>query len=207
MNTQIDLSKLCGRKVSDEEAARIREVANNLELRDDDAIWQLLAAIEYQKTYYEKIPGRIENASDKLLENIKKSAEKEVEKSQAILAQSVVKHASELSLSMKLEVITPLVLAGIIIQFCYGIVMLWAGIKMATTGFYPLTNMLRLEIWPILMGMIGILGSIFAIIGLYAAFGEKYRCDRKGDYKFLLNYVLAIACFCIAYHIYCEIFP
>ncbi len=70
MNTKIDLSKLCGRKVSEEEAARIREVASNLELRDDDALWQLLAAIEYQRVYYEKVPDKIAAVTTDILKGI-----------------------------------------------------------------------------------------------------------------------------------------
>ena len=53
MDTVIDLGKACGRELSEAEAARLREIGNRLNLREDDALWPLLAAMEYQRIYYE----------------------------------------------------------------------------------------------------------------------------------------------------------
>lgn len=206
MNTQIDLSKLCGRKISDEEATRIREVASNLELRDDDAIWQLLAAIEYQKTYYEKIPKRIENASDKLMENIKKSAEKEVEKSQAILAKSVVSHAKELSFSMKIEIILPLIVAGMIIHIAYGGVMLWTGYNVASKKYYKLATFLQFDIGSLLFGLLVSLGGLLLIIGGIFFFDKDKYYDDGRKYKDIIYFALSAGCFTLSYWIYCTIF-
>ena len=53
MDSMIDLNKACGRELSEAETARLREIGNSLNLREDDALWPLLAAMEYQRVYYE----------------------------------------------------------------------------------------------------------------------------------------------------------
>lgn len=59
MDSVIDLGKVCGRKLSEAETARLRETGNKLNLREDDALWPLLAAMEYQRIYYEALPEKI----------------------------------------------------------------------------------------------------------------------------------------------------
>ena len=45
MDSMIDLNKACGRELSQAEAARLREIGSRLNLREDDALWPLLAAM------------------------------------------------------------------------------------------------------------------------------------------------------------------
>ena len=54
-------------KLTPEQEARVREVAVRLQIREDDAVWQLLEAMEYQRIFYEKLPKHIEDTSGKLL--------------------------------------------------------------------------------------------------------------------------------------------
>ena len=76
MDTVIDLGKACGRELSEAEAARLREVGNKLNLRDDDALWPLLAAMEYQRIYYEALPEKIAGASRTIMDGMAAAAEK-----------------------------------------------------------------------------------------------------------------------------------
>ena len=62
MDSMIDLGKACGRELSEAEAARLREAGSRLNLREDDALWPLLAAMEYQRIYYEALPEKIAGA-------------------------------------------------------------------------------------------------------------------------------------------------
>ena len=45
-----------GRKFTEAEAARLREIGTSLNLRDDDAVWSILAALEHQRVFYEALP-------------------------------------------------------------------------------------------------------------------------------------------------------
>lgn len=83
MDDMIDLGKACGRKLSEAEAARLREVGNRLNLREDDALWPLLAAMEYQRVYYEALPKEIAAASKTIMDGIAAAAEKETAAAQA----------------------------------------------------------------------------------------------------------------------------
>ena len=76
MDTVIDLGKACGRELSEAEAARLLEAGSRLNLREDDALWPLLAAMEYQRIYYEALPEKIAEASRAIMEGMAAAAEK-----------------------------------------------------------------------------------------------------------------------------------
>ena len=63
MDAIINLEEALGRKFTEQESARLREIGRQLHLRDDDALWSLLAALEYQRIFYEALPDRIADAS------------------------------------------------------------------------------------------------------------------------------------------------
>ena len=92
MDDMIDLGKVCGRKLSEAEAARLREIGSRLNLREDDALWPLLAAMEYQRVYYEALPKKIAAASKTIMDGMA-AAERETAAAQAKLTDSVVKEA------------------------------------------------------------------------------------------------------------------
>lgn len=92
MDSVIELGKVCGRKLSEAEAARVREIGNRLNLREDDTLWPLLAALEYQRVYYEALPEKIANASKTIMDGMA-AAERETAAAQAKLTDSVVKEA------------------------------------------------------------------------------------------------------------------
>ena len=93
MDSVIELGKACGRELSQAEAARLREVGSRLHLREDDALWPLLAAMEYQRVYYEALPEKIAGASRAIMDGMAAAAEKETAAAQAKLTDSVVKEA------------------------------------------------------------------------------------------------------------------
>jgi hypothetical protein len=49
------IEKTRGNKLSEAEAARLRSIGEALNLREDDALWDVLAAVEYQRNYSECI--------------------------------------------------------------------------------------------------------------------------------------------------------
>ena len=74
----IDMKKFCDGKLSPEQEARVREVALRLPNREDDAVWQLMEAMEYQRSFYEKQPKQIEDTMGNLLKSVKDTAEAQV---------------------------------------------------------------------------------------------------------------------------------
>ena len=138
MDTVIDLSKACGRELSEAEAARLREVGSRLNLRDDDALWPLLAAMEYQRIYYEALPEKIAGASRAIMDGMTAAAEKETAAAQAKLTNSVVKEAQNLASKIQYGKLVPMWLLA------YGSLMLWAGFRIDTGRDMPLAAILHM---------------------------------------------------------------
>jgi hypothetical protein len=61
------IEKLLGRELSVEGKERLRRIKDVLKIDDKDAFWDLLAAMEYQRVYYEALPAKITAASAEIL--------------------------------------------------------------------------------------------------------------------------------------------
>lgn len=144
MDDMIDLGKACGRKLSEAEAARLREVGSRLNLRDDDALWPLLAAMEYQRVYYEALPEKIAGASRAIMDGMAAAAERETAAAQARLTDSVVKEARYLASKIQYAKLVPMGLFALICLLAYGSLMLWAGFRIDTGRDIPLALLLHM---------------------------------------------------------------
>ena len=144
MDTVIALGKACGRELSEAEAARLREVGNKLNLRDDDALWPLLAAMEYQRIYYEALPEKIAGASRTIMDGMASAAEKETAAAQARLTDSVVEEARNLASKIQFGKLVPMWLFALICLLAYGSLMLWAGFRIDTGRDVPLAAVLHM---------------------------------------------------------------
>ena len=144
LDDMIDLGKACGRELSQAEAARLREVGSRLNLREDDALWPLLAAMEYQRIYYEALPEKIAGASRAIMDGMAAAAEKETAAAQARLTKSVVKEAEYLASKMQYGRLVPLWLLALICLLAYGSLMLWAGFRIDTGRDLPLAAVLHM---------------------------------------------------------------
>lgn len=144
MDSVIDLGKVCGRKLSEAEAARLREIGNRLNLREDDALWPLLAALEYQRIYYEALPKKIAAASKTIMDGMAAAAEKETAAAQARLTDSVVEEARNLASKIQFGKLVPMWLFALICLLAYGSLMLWAGFRIDTGRDVPLAAVLHM---------------------------------------------------------------
>ena len=123
----INMKKFCDGKLTPEQEARVREVALRLQIREDDAVWQLLEAMEYQRIFYEELPKRIEDTTGNLLKNVKDTAEVQVAQSKAELTKEVVEQARTLAVKLSWSKLLPFILGGIIAVLIFVAMMLWAG--------------------------------------------------------------------------------
>lgn len=147
MDSVIDLGKACGRELSEAEAARLREVGSRLSLREDDALWPLLAAMDYQRIYYEALPEKIAGASRAIMDGMAAAAEKETAAAQTKLTDSVVKEAQNLASKIQYGKLVPMWLLALICLLAYGSLMLWAGFRIDTGRDVPLE-----AVWHMLAG-------------------------------------------------------
>ena len=153
LDDMIDLGKMCGRELSEAEAARLREVGSRLNLREDDALWPLLAAMEYQRIYYEALPEKIAEASRAIMEGMAAAAEKETAAAQARLTDSVVKEAQNLASKIQYGKLVPMWLLALICLLAYGSLMLWAGFRIDTGRNMPLAAVLHMPVGWLISGL------------------------------------------------------
>ena len=178
MDTVIALGKACGRELSETEATRLREVGNSLNLREDDALWPLLAALEYQRIYYEALPEKIAGASRAIMDGMAAAAEKETAAAQAKLTKSVVKEAEYLASKIQYGKLVPLWLLALICLLAYGSLMLWAGFRIDTGRDIPLAEVLHMPSGWLISGLCLITGGFFFVLS-----GKIFLADGGGWWK------------------------
>ena len=104
MNIDDAFAKLLGRQATDEERMRLYRTRDALGLKDNDALWLVLIALQSHQAQYDEMPRKIEDATLKILANAKKTAETEMMgtavKIHGELVQSVSSTAREVANSV-----------------------------------------------------------------------------------------------------------
>ena len=186
MDDMIDLGKACGRKLSEAEAARLREVGNRLNLREDDALWPLLAAMEYQRVYYEALPKEIAAASKTIMDGIAAAAEKETAAAQARLTDSVVREAQNLASKIQYDRLVSMGLLALICLLAYGSLMLWAGFRIDTGRNIPLVAILHMPSGWLISGLCLASGLFCGVLSAKSFVEEKKGIWKQGISALLL---------------------
>ena len=187
LDDMIDLGKVCGRELSQAEAARLREVGNRLNLREDDALWPLLAAMEYQRVYYEALPEKIAGASRAIMDGMAAAAERETAAAQARLTKSVVKEAEYLASKIQYAKLVPMGLFALICLLAYGSLMLWAGFRIDTGRDVPLAAILHMPSGWLISGLCLAAGLFCGVLS-----AKSFVEEKKGIWKQGLSALLLI---------------
>jgi hypothetical protein len=171
------LEKLLERALTAEEISRLRRIKTVLEIDDNDAIWDVLAAMEYQRAYYEELPQKIATASTDILRGISDAAEAEARRAQGRLAESVAELAQKLAARINMATLLPTGLAALVSLLAYGSLMLWAGFRIGSGRAHDPAWIPRMPSG-VLMGGLLLGGGLF--LGLHAA---KEFADGGGEWK------------------------
>lgn len=194
LDTVIDLGKACGRELSQAEAARLREVGSRLNLREDDALWPLLAAMEYQRIYYEALPEKIAGASRAIMDGMAAAAERETAAAQARLTDSVVQEAQYLASKIQYSRLVPLWLLALICLLAYGSLMLWAGFRIDTGRDLPLAAVLHMPAGWLISGLCLAAGVFCGGVAAWEFAEVERRWWKKGIMAFGFMTVSIILC-------------
>ena len=171
------LEKLLNRELSAEEKERLRRIQDTLKISDEDSLWDVLAAMEYQRAYYEELPQKIATASTDILRGISNAAEAEARRAQGRLAESVAELAQKLAVRINMATLLPMGLAALVSLLAYGSLMLWAGFRLGSGRVHDPAWILRMPSG-LLMGGLLLGGGLF--LGLHAA---KEFADGGGEWK------------------------
>lgn len=133
-----------GSKVTREEYHRLTMMQQALNLQDDDAVWMLFLAMEYQKAYYELLPKKISDTTSELLKRVRETADREVANAQNRLIQSVIEQTEKLTARVHIMPLMPIYLLIILCLMAFGSMSYWAGLCAGLGRPLPLENVLNL---------------------------------------------------------------
>ena len=164
------IEKLLGRELAEDEQERLARIQDILGIADNDALWDILIALEYQRTFYEALPKKISGASGEIIAQLSAAADKEVAHAQSRLAEAVVEHAKSLSLNMRLSALVIPGLWALVSLLLFGCLLMWAGYCIGAGDIQnqtqPLAMLLRMPAG-VLIGGLCFSGGIFS--GIMAA--------------------------------------
>ena len=178
MNREVSeaLRKLLGRELESAERDRLERIQDALNLGPNDSLWAIIAALEFQRTYYEKLPEKIREESEKVCNDISEMAEKEVTKAQTQLAESVIRQAEKLSQVIHIKTWLMWGSLALVLLVFFGCVNMWTGYCIGTGKIQPIYLILHMPTG-LLLGCIGMIGGM--ICGILAGIANINGKEKK----------------------------
>lgn len=177
---------LLGRELSGEEKDRLRRIKDTLQIVDNDALWDVIIALEYQRKYYDELPEKISSAATEIFNGLSLAAEKEVALAQGRLAESVVEQAKKMSLKIHGQLWIRWGIFALLLLMLYGSLLLWAGYSIGSGQTHPPAMLLRMPVG-VLIGALCFGGGIFGGVLAAKDFSESRSRWRK-------HLLLAVGC-------------
>lgn len=156
------LERMRGSKVTREEYHRLTMMQQALNLQDDDAVWMLFLAMEYQKAYYEQLPKKITDSTSELLKRVRETADREAANAQNRLIQSVIEQTEKLTARVHIVPMMPIYLLILLCLMAFGSVTYWAGLCAGMGKTLPLENVYYVPAGMVIGGL-GITVLIFLV--------------------------------------------
>lgn len=147
------LERLLDRALFDEEKARLCRIQDILGIKDNDGMWDVLIALEYQRNYYDELPKKISQAAAEIFKGLSQAAEKEVALAQGRLAESVVEQAKNLSLKTYVHTWVIWGTIALVLLLLFGGLLLWAGYSIGSGQIQPPALLLRMPVGIIVGGL------------------------------------------------------
>lgn len=180
------VERMRGRKLSSEEKDMFIRMKDELGCADDDAVWQMVAVMECQKTFYLDLPEKITAHTEKLLRGITSTVETELAIAQSKLLESVRGEAQRLRFKTGAAMLLLMGSGCMAIFFLFCSLMMWAGYRLGAGGNQPPPFLLRIPSGFI----IGILiAGCAAVCGYWTI--KKYVDERKISWRPFAGFVMA----------------
>lgn len=166
------LEALLGRELGTDEKDRLRRIKDVLQISDNDALWDLLVAMEYQKAYYEDLPEKITCAATKACAEISGVAENKFAFTHGSIKTYSVEQAKKISAEARFGSWLSWSVMGLVTALVYGSLMLWTGHCIGSGQTQPPLLLLRMPVGVVLGGLC-LSGGLF--MGFLAAKGFSER--------------------------------
>ena len=174
----VRLEKLLGRELEQSEKERLQRIQDVLKIGPNDALWSIIAALEYQRAYYEELPQKIRTATEEILAEWSEAARKNA----AAPQKTKLKKAGEQTNVISLKELVQPWFTWALFTFCllllYGSLSMWAGYSIGSGHTQPSGLLMRMPVG-ILMALLCM--SVCVMKGIRAAktFGDNDSSWRK----------------------------
>ncbi len=183
--------KLLNRKLTHEEKERLHRIKVTLEIADNDALWDIIIAMEYQRTFYEALPQKIEQSTSEVLKKMSATAKKEVAVAQANLSKSVIEQAKKLSTREHMKTWLLWGSVVLILVLLYGSFMAWLGYGLGAGKIQGLPFILNMPVGFLVAGLL-LCSGIFMGICAAKAFSEVDKVWRRYALVAVVNIFLGV---------------
>ena len=182
------LETLLGRELSIPEKERLRRIKDTLQIADNDALWDIIVAMEYQRKYYEELPEKISLVAANISNRLSEAVVKEVAIAQSQLAGSMVEQARKLSLKIHVHSWLIWGVSVLILLLLCGSFLVWIGYCLGSGQAQPVVSLLHMPTG-IVIGTLSLGCGIFCG-GLAAKDYSEYNVAWRKRLLVALGYLL-----------------
>lgn len=165
------LERILERELSIEEVTRLQRIQETMGISDNDGLWDVITALEYQRNFYDVLPEKIAQATTDIFKELVVATEREVALVQGRLAESVVNQAKKLSLTIHIQTWVMWGIFALTLLLLYGGLLLWAGYSIGSGHTQPPLLLLKMPVG-IVIGAQSFLCGIFFVILAAKDFSE-----------------------------------
>ena len=123
----VRLEKLLGRELEPSEKERLQRIQDVLKIGPNDALWSIIAALEYQRSYYEELPQKIRTATDEILAEWSEAARKNSTAPQKAKLEEAGEQTNVISLKKLMQPWFLWALLTLCLLLLYGSLSMWAA--------------------------------------------------------------------------------
>lgn len=172
------LEKLLGRELEQSEKERLQRIQEVLEIGPNDALWSIIAALEYQRSYYEELPQKIRTATDEILAEWSEAARKNAAAPQKAKLKKVGEQTNVISLRELMQPCFGWALLTLCLLLLYGSLSMWAGYCLGSGQTQPPALLMRMPVG-VLIGILCMGGCVMEGIRAAKAFADTDSSWRK----------------------------
>ncbi len=172
------LEKLLGRELGNAEKTRLQRIQDILKIGPNDALWSIIVALEYQRTYYEELPEKIREVSMEAITELTKVTKKSTIQPGSTREEKKTNLVKHLPIKTLIPICLPWGTSILCLLLLYGSLSMWAGFSIGYEQPLPPVLLLKMPVG-LLMGILCMMGSIFAGILAAKTFSEGDRSWRK----------------------------
>lgn len=176
--TLVRLEKLLGRELEQSEKERLQRIQDVLKIGPNDALWSIIAALEYQRVYYEELPQKIRTATEEILAEWSEAARKNAAAPQKTKLKKAGEQTNVISLKELMQPWFGWALLTLCLLLLYGSLSMWAGYSIGSGQTQPPGLLMRMPVG-VLIGILCMGGCVMEGIRAAKAFGDNDNSWRK----------------------------